>query len=75
MSIQLAPEIEAGLRAEAATRGVSEDVLVAEALATSQYRRAEMRWAANPDPQLAGEWVVLEGQRSDCERFGSEDNL
>ena len=76
MSIHLTPEIEAGLRAEAAARGVSLDALVAEAVgdylrknhsvgsvrrAPFRERQAEMVWAAKPDPQYFGKWVVLEG--------------
>ncbi len=77
MSIQLAPEIEAGLRAEAAARGVSLDVLIATAVkawlregtgtptvfpaALSNNRSAEIAWAANPDARFAGKWVVLHG--------------
>jgi hypothetical protein len=76
MSIQLSPDMEAGLRAEAAARGVSVDALVAEAVGSYlkknggpgrirsvpfQERRAEMAWAAKPDPQYVGKWVVLEG--------------
>jgi hypothetical protein len=80
MSIQLAPEIEAGLRAEAAARGMDVDALIAtavnvylrEALAPQvpasrqvhfRDRSAEMAWAANPDAQFLGKWVVLEGSQ------------
>jgi hypothetical protein len=78
MGIQLAPEIEAGLRAEAAARGMDVNALIAtavkaylgEAVASgvsptrrvpSRDRSAEMAWAASPDPQFFGKWVVLEG--------------
>ena len=76
MSIKLSPDIEAGLRAEADARGVSVDALVAEAVnnylkkngsppsvrrVPFQDRQAEMAWAAKPDPQYFGKWVVLEG--------------
>ncbi len=78
MNIHLTPEIEAGLSAEAAARGVSVDVLVAEAVgdylrkngspssvrrAPCRERRAEMAWAVKPDPQYFGKWVVLEGSQ------------
>ena len=75
MSIQLAPEIEAGLRAEAAALGISVDALIASAVkaylhvASSPARRrvpsrdraAEMKWASHPDAQFIGKWVVLQG--------------
>src|SRR6266446_6099445 len=76
MSIQLSPDIEAGLRAGAAARGVSVDVLVTEAVGSYlknngtqaavrrvafQDRRAEMAWAAKPEPQYFSKWVVLQG--------------
>jgi hypothetical protein len=78
MSIQLAPEIEAGLRAEAAARGMDVDALIASAVraylreTTTQFRTtqvpardrsAEMAWAARPDAQFFGKWVVLEGHQ------------
>jgi hypothetical protein len=79
MSIQLAPDIEAGLRAEAAARGMNVDALVATAVkaylreaprpvpascrAPSRDRSAEMAWAAGPDAQFIGKWVVLEGSQ------------
>ena len=77
MSIQLAPEIEAGLRAEAAARGMDVNALVATAVKAylrqataptvpisrvpSRGRSAEMAWAASPDARFYGKWVVLEG--------------
>lgn len=75
MSIQLAPEFEAGLRAEADALGVSVDVLIANAVnaylregtpyaarqAPSRDRAAEMTWASHPDAQFSGKWVVLQG--------------
>jgi hypothetical protein len=79
MSIQLAPEIEAELRAEAEARGVSMATLIIEAVAAYfrktnpslvpqvstrvqfRDRRAEMAWAAKPNPDYFGKWVVLEG--------------
>ena len=74
MSIQLAPEIEVGLRAEAAALGISVDALIAKAVtsylwnaatisrsASAHDRAAEMAWAANPDVQFIGKWVVLRG--------------
>ena len=78
MSIQLAPDTEAGLRAEAAARGMEIDALVATAVKAylqephnpsahepprfpSRDRSAEMAWAAHPDAQFFGKWVVLEG--------------
>jgi hypothetical protein len=78
MSIQLAPDIEAGLRAEAAARGIDVDALIATAIKAylreaptlpvpasrhvpSRDRSAEMAWAASPDVQFIGKWVVLEG--------------
>jgi hypothetical protein len=77
MSIQLAPEIEAGLRAEAAARGMDVDTLIASAVKAylseaqapvptsrqvpSRDRSAEMAWAASPDARFFGQWVVLEG--------------
>jgi hypothetical protein len=77
MSIHLLPEIEAGLRAEADARGVTVDALVAEVLGTYvlqnktpscngrsniNLRSEEMAWAASPDLNYAGKWVVLEGR-------------
>jgi hypothetical protein len=72
-----APEIEAGLRAEPAARGVDADTLIATAVkaylreapaavpssrqASSRDRSAEMAWAASPDTRFIGKWVVLEG--------------
>jgi hypothetical protein len=78
MSIQLAPDVEAGLRAEAAARGMDVDVLIATAVsvylrevpapattrqAPSRDRSAEMAWAASPDARFMGIWVVLEGSQ------------
>ncbi len=80
MTIQLAPDVEAGLRAEAAARGIEVDLLVGTAVraylreapappvpaarqVTFRDRSAEMAWAASPDPQFVGEWVVLEGEQ------------
>jgi hypothetical protein len=78
MSIQLAPDIEADLRAEAAARGMNVDTLIATAVsaylreapappvsrsAPVRNRSAEMAWAARPDPQFLNKWVVLEGDR------------
>jgi hypothetical protein len=75
MSIQLAPDIEAGLRAEAAALGISLDALIACAVKAylgdgtpsaprrvgSRDRTAEMTWASHPDAQFIGKWVVLQG--------------
>ena len=83
MSIQLAPDVEIGLRAEAAARGMEVDVLIGKAVrayllesppreapaapvptsrqVTFRDRSAEMAWAASPDLQFVGKWVVLEG--------------
>ena len=75
MSIQLAPEIEAGLRAEAAALGISVDSLIVNAVKAylgdlppsatrrvpSRDRSAEMTWASHPDAQFIGKWVVLRG--------------
>lgn len=75
MSIQLAPEIEAGLRADAAALGISVDALIASAVksylrdgastaprrVSSRDRSAEMTWASHPDAQFIGKWVVLQG--------------
>jgi hypothetical protein len=79
MSIHLAPDIEAGLLAEAAARGVSVDVLIRKALQAYRRqphsdppevrvvpykdRRAEMDWVSHPDLQYVGQWVVLEGSK------------
>ena len=77
MSIQLTPDIEAGLRAEAAARGMEVDALIATAVraylretptvsairVSSRDRSAEMAWASNPDAQFVGKWVVLEGRQ------------
>ncbi len=75
MSIQLAPEVEAGLRAEADARGVSVDALVATAVnawlhesrgmnsaarrVARRDRSAEMAWLAKPAAEFIGKWVVL----------------
>lgn len=75
MSIQLAPETEAGLRAEAVARGMDVDALIATAVKAylceppiaairrvpSSVRSAEMAWVSSPDVQFFGKWVVLEG--------------
>jgi Family of unknown function (DUF5678) len=78
MSIQLSPDIEAGLRAEANARGMDVDALIATAVQAwlrettipvhttrvpSRDRSAEMAWASSPDAQLFGKWVVLEGRQ------------
>jgi hypothetical protein len=78
MSIQLSPDVEAGLRAEADARGIDVDALIAtavkawlrEAMAPvhpmrvpSRDRSAEMAWASSPDTQFFGKWVVLEGRQ------------
>jgi len=79
MSIQLAPDIEAGLRTEAAARGMDMDTLIVIAVsaylreaqaaiptprqAASHDRSAEMAWAASPDARFIGKWVVLDGSR------------
>lgn len=78
MSIQLSPDIEAGLRAEADARGMAVDTLIATAVrawlreasapghttrVASRDRSAEMAWASAPDAQFAGKWVVLEGRQ------------
>ena len=66
MSIQLTPDIEAGLRAEAAARGMEVDALVATAVrawlretppspatrVSARDRSSEMAWASSPDAQL-----------------------
>ena len=76
MSIQLSPDVEAGLRSEAAARGISVDTLLVSALDSYlaktpalrggglvpyNERRAEMAWSEKPLPQYRGKWVVLEG--------------
>jgi hypothetical protein len=77
MSIQLAPDIEAGLRAEAAALGISVDALIASAVKaylrdgvptpprqmSSHERSAEMTWATHPDAQFIGKRVVLQGDQ------------
>jgi hypothetical protein len=78
MSIQLTPAIEAGLRAEAAARGMEVDALITTAVQVylrettapvhtirvpSRDRSAEMTWASSPDAQFFGKWVVLEGRQ------------
>jgi hypothetical protein len=78
MSIQLAPDIEARLRTAAAARGMNVDTLIVAAVrsylreapappvsgqAPSRDRSAEMAWAASPDAQFFGKWVVLEGSQ------------
>jgi hypothetical protein len=89
MSIQLAPEIEAGLRAEAAARGMDVNALIASAIkaylghatahaapvsrrVSSRDRSAEMAWAANPDAQFVGKWVVLQGSQVVASGSGPE---
>jgi hypothetical protein len=70
MSIQPAPEIQAGLREEADAGGVSVDALIARAVTAYLHREsglrsaphavslrdrsAEMEWMAKPDLQFAG---------------------
>jgi len=74
MSIRMTPDIEAGLRAAAAARGMDVDVLIATAVeaylrgtpattrqVTFRTRSAEMEWASSPDARFLGKWVVLEG--------------
>ena len=76
MSIELAPDIEAGLRAEAAARGIDVDALIATAVRAylretpsasttrrvpARARSVEVAWASSPDAQFFGKWVVLEG--------------
>lgn len=78
MSIQLSPDIEAGLRAEADARGIGVDALIATAVyaylrettaplrttrVPSRDRSPEMAWASSPDAQFVGKWVVLEGRQ------------
>ena len=84
MSIQLTPDIEAGLRAEAAARGMEVDALVATAVrawlretppspstrVSARDRSSEMAWASSPDVQFVGKWVVLEG----CQVVASGSN-
>jgi hypothetical protein len=75
MTIHLAPEIESGLRAEAAATGVPVAEIVARAVdaylhksgtrkdvrrVPCEERQAEMAWSASPDPRFVGKWVVLE---------------
>ena len=72
MSIDLTPEFEAKLRAEAKARGIELNALIAEAVAaylelspSSQtgIRAAEMAWLERPEHKYLGRWVVLEGDR------------
>jgi hypothetical protein len=77
MVIQLAPEIELVLRAEASARGVSVEVIVSDAFRLYQTersgssfgekrvatadRRLELAWTAQPDLSYRGQWVALQG--------------
>jgi len=76
MKLDVAPDIEAKLRAEATGRGVTIDAVLREALAAyvsstkraragtgqgGKNRDAEMTWFLDPDPQFVGQWVVLDG--------------
>jgi hypothetical protein len=78
MSIQLFPDMEAGLRAEADARGMDVDALIATAVrfylleakapaltprVPSRDRSAEIAWASSPDAHFFGKWVVLEGRQ------------
>jgi hypothetical protein len=78
MSIQLTPEVEAGIRSSAAARGMDVDALITKAVSaylretpsspqvsqtSGRDRSAEMAWADHPDPHYLGKWVVLEGSR------------
>lgn len=75
MSIRLAADIEAGLRSEAAARGMDVDALIAAAVKAwisqaplpsptpSGDRSAEMAWAASPDSRYLDKWVILEGSQ------------
>lgn len=72
MSIDLTPEFEAMLRAEANARGMELNALIAEAVAAylglspssqASIRAAEMAWLEHPDHRYLGRWVVLEGDR------------
>jgi hypothetical protein len=68
MSIQLAPEIETRLRAEAAGLGISVDALITNGVEAYLRRRvslrdrsAETRWASHPDAQFIRKSLVLQG--------------
>src|SRR6266852_6247768 len=78
MTIELTPELEAGLRSRAIADGVPVEDLVSRAVGaylrrtveppkarrvSTRDRRQEMAWAAHPDPAYFGKWVVLEGKR------------
>ncbi len=78
MTIDLAPEIETELRAQADILGIPVTEIVAKALdaylqnsrqgdgvrsGPRSERRAEMAWAARPDSRFIGQWVVLEGDQ------------
>jgi len=84
MIVQLAPDLEAGIRAEAAARGVDVDTLIATAVQAYvreapapvsrpdpwRSRSAELGWAASPAPEYFGKWVVLE--RGEVAASGSD---
>jgi hypothetical protein len=75
MSIDLAPETERSIRAEADARGVPIAKLVTQAVeayvrnnkvnsfASGDDYRLEMAWAAKPDPKFFNHWVVLQGDQ------------
>ena len=79
MTIELPPDIEAGLVGEAALRGVTVDVVLRDALAAYarplndasggvrrvllRNRSAEMAWTARSSQEFVGKWVALEGGR------------
>jgi hypothetical protein len=77
MSIQLAPDVEAELRAEAAALGLSLNTLIANAVKAylrdgspdapvrvcSGDRSAEIAWAYRPNAEFIGKWVVLRGNQ------------
>jgi hypothetical protein len=73
VALQLAPEIEAELRAAAAARGTSVDRVAREALEfyrkfhrltapSPQYRAREIAWTRRPEARYRGEWVALDGE-------------
>ena len=77
MSIQLAPDIEADIRAAAALRGVSVDVLIREALDAIRGKTAagnggkfakrladhtaRLDWMKEHRAEYVGRWVVFDG--------------
>jgi len=72
--IQLAPDVENAVRDEAASRGISIDVLIREALDAIRAKptpaprdptthEVRARWIAEHSKEYLGQWIVFDGAR------------